>query len=149
MTIEDAIRQKDFRNEYQKVSLNLVYTANFLSELQRKFFSGYNITVTQYNVLRILNGQGVEALTTSEIRCRMLDKSSDASRIVDRLAARSLVSKKTCPADKRLVDISISEKGIRLLNEIEKNIAQLDELVSKISVAEAMELNSLLDKVRN
>ncbi|HLF32933.1 MAG TPA: MarR family transcriptional regulator [Cyclobacteriaceae bacterium] len=149
MTIEDAISQKNFRNEYQKVSLNLVYTANFLSDLQRKFFSGYNITVTQYNVLRILKGQGAEALTTAEIRCRMLDKSSDASRIVDRLAARGLVRKKICPGDKRLVDVSISEKGTRLLEEIEKNIAELDELMSKISVPEAMELNRLLDKVRN
>jgi DNA-binding MarR family transcriptional regulator len=148
MRIEEEIQQKEFRNEYQKISINLVYTANWLTDKQRKFFDRYDITTKQYNVLRILKGQYPERISTSEIRERMLDKSSDTSRIVDRLTAQNLVTKQACPSDKRLVDVGISEKGLKLLEIIDANIQGLDHLISTITLAEAKDLNILLDKIR-
>ena len=148
MRIEEEIQQKEFRNEYQKISINLVYTANWLTDKQRKFFDRYDITTKQYNVLRILKGQYPERISTSEIRERMLDKSSDTSRIVDRLTAQNLVTKQACPSDKRLVDVGISEKGLKLLEIIDANIQGLDHLISTITLVEAKDLNILLDKIR-
>jgi len=115
---------------------------------QRGFFKNYGITAQQYNVLRILKGQYPNAISTSEIKSRMLDKNSDSSRIVDRLAGKNLVHKSNCKSDKRLVDVSISDQGLHLLSEIEPHSLELDNTFSKLDIEEAKELNRLLDKLR-
>ena len=94
MRIEDEIQQKAFRSELQKVTINLMFTAGWLNNKQRDFFKPFKITPQQYNVLRILRGQYPKQISTSSIKERMLDKNSDASRIVDRLFVKNLVSKK-------------------------------------------------------
>lgn len=149
MRIEEEIHQKKFRNEYQKASINLIYTNNWLTTKQKKFFAEHAITLQQFNVLRILRGQYPGSISTSAIRGRMLDRSSDASRIVDRLTKQGLVEKKICPTDKRLVDVTISEKGLKLLEKIDQSIDELDETVGNLTVEEAQELNRLLDKIRS
>ncbi len=149
MQLEEEIKQRTFRNEYQKAALNLVYTTNWLLDRHQEFFDRYKITAKQYNVLRILKGQYPKSISTCEIRTRMLDKNSDASRIVDRLALRELVTKSVCSSDKRLVDVTISEKGIKLLDIIENHINDLDDLTSGLSGDEASALNNLLDKIRS
>lgn len=149
MKIEEEIHQKKFRNEYQKASINLIYTHNWLNTKQKRFFSQYEITPQQYNVLRILRGQYPGSISTSAIRERMLDRSSDASRIVDRIHKLGLVDKKLCPTDKRLVDVTISDKGLQLLEKIDETISEIDQTVGNLSEAEAEELNRLLDKIRS
>ncbi len=148
MKIEQEIQQKDFRNIFQKTALNLVYTTNWLLGRQQSFFNSFGITDKQYNVLRILKGQYPKTISTCDIRSRMLDKNSDASRIVDRLSNRQLVTKQICPSDKRLVDVTISNKGIKLLQLIETKIEELDGIVNSISDEEALQLNNILDKIR-
>jgi DNA-binding MarR family transcriptional regulator len=149
MKIEEEIQQKKFRNEYQKSAINLMYTYGWLHNKQKNFFSEYSITPQQYNVLRILKGQYPGVISTSEIKSRMLDKNSDASRIVDRLSIKGLLIKNTCTSDKRLVDVSISEKGLELLNEIDVRALELDHLFSNLEIEEAIELNRILDKLRD
>ncbi len=149
MKIEEEIQQKKFRNEYQKSAINLIYTYGWLHNKQKNFFSQYHITSQQYNVLRILKGQFPDAISTSEIRSRMLDKNSDASRIVDRLSTKDLVRKITCKSDKRLVDVSLSNKGFELLAQIDTKILEFDNLFSSINIEEAKELNRILDKLRD
>lgn len=149
MKIEEEIQQKKFRNEYQKSAINLIYTYGWLHNKQKNFFSKYDITSQQYNVLRILKGQFPDAISTSEIRARMLDKNSDASRIVDRLSAKDLVKKITCKSDKRLVDVSLTEKGLELLAQIDMKVLEFDNLFSSINIEEAKELNRILDKLRD
>ena len=149
MRIEEEIQQKKFRNEYQKSAINLMYTYGWLHHKQKKFFSEYGITPQQYNVLRILKGQYPEAISTSEIKSRMLDRNSDASRIVDRLYGKELVIKNTCTSDKRLVDVSISKKGLSLLSEIDVRSLEIDNLFSSLEIEEAAELNRILDKLRS
>ncbi len=148
MKIENEIKQKNFRNEYQKVSINLIYSSNWLLNRNKDYFSKLKITQQQYNVLRILKGQHPNAISTSEIKLRMLDKNSDSSRIVDRLESKLLVKKKICKQDKRLVDVSITDKGLELLIQADKFINELDNIVSNLSIEEAKDLNSLLDKLR-
>jgi len=148
MKIEEEIKQtKPFRSQQQKATVNLLYTQGWIVEKMRNVFNPFGITVKQYNILRILKGAG-EPISTSVIRDRLIDKMSDTTRIIDRMLAKELVEKKNCKSDKRLVDITISRKGIKLLEKIDRSSKQMDDIFKKLTVAETMELNLLLDKLR-
>jgi len=150
MKLEKAIQQSSFTSEDQKVVLNFIYTYNYFKEKQKIFFNPYKITTQQYNVLRILRGSAPEPCSTSQIRDRMLDKMSDASRIVDRLVKKNLVLRTTTRADKRLVDVLISPEGQKLLKKIDRQIDNyMSNLFAKLSKKERKEFNRLLDKVRS
>ncbi len=148
MSIEKEINQKQFRNEYQKGIINLIYTYNWMNEKMKKIFDKEDITGQQYNILRILRGAG-KPISTLQIRERMLDKMSDTSRIVDRLILKGLAKKTICPNDKRLVDVSISTKGKTLLEKIDLYEKDIDAILANLSEADAKALNKLLDKVRS
>ena len=147
MSLEKDINQARFRNEHQKSIINLIYTYNWVNEKMKIFFERFDITSQQFNILRILRGAG-KPLSTLQIRQRMLDKMSDSSRIVDRLIVKGLVKKITCKLDKRLVDISITDKGKKLLEKADKYEPEMDAVFGNLSETEVKTLNKLLDKVR-
>lgn len=147
MGIEKDIQQTNFRNEHQKLGINIMYTANWLNEKIAGILSQEDITQQQYNILRILRGAD-KPLSTLQIRARMLDKMSDTSRIVDRLVAKELVEKNTCPADKRLVDVVLSKKGFVILEKLDQLNHHLDALMKGISEKDAITMNQLLDQLR-
>ena len=122
MSIEIEIKQNiPFTDEREKALVNLIYTQNWLNHHLKLFFKPYDITPKQYNILRILRGTN-RAMSTSEIRRRMLDKMSDISRIIDRMVKKQVVKKKICPSDKRLVDIEITKtKTTNLTTTINNN----------------------------
>lgn len=148
MSIEKDISQSKFRNEYQKGVINIIYTHNWVMEKTKIIFEKGNITSQQFNILRILRG-ATEPLSTLQIRQRMLDKMSDTSRIVVRLIAKDLVKKVVCKTDKRLVDVTITEKGMKLLEELDKFESDVDAVLGSLSNSEVETLNILLDKIRN
>jgi DNA-binding MarR family transcriptional regulator len=147
MSIENDIQQAKFRNEYHKMSVNLIYTSNWLMERNKQYFDNADITPQQFNILRILRGAGTP-LSTLQIRQRMLDKMSDTSRIVDRLVKKELVKKVICKTDRRLVDVTITDKGLSLLEALDGFNDQMDASVSNLTEEEALALNGLLDKMR-
>ncbi|MBH2005051.1 MAG: MarR family transcriptional regulator [Sphingobacteriia bacterium] len=147
MSIEKDIQQQVFRNIYQKATVNIMFSAGWLSEHIRKFLEEEDITPQQYNILRILRGS-MKPLSTLQIRERMLDKMSDTSRIVDRLIKKGMVEKKISATDKRLVDVNISKKGLQLLARLDQKNDQLDYLLKNLSRDEVEQLNNLLDKMR-
>jgi DNA-binding MarR family transcriptional regulator len=147
MSIENDINQARFNSEYHKMNVNLIYTYNWVMEQSKRFFEKADLTPQQYNILRILRGAATP-LSTLQIRQRMLDKMSDTSRIVDRLLKKDLVEKVVCKNDRRLVDVTISEKGLNLLNKLDGYTNELDTNLSSISVEEARTMNHLLDKLR-
>ena len=147
MGIEQDIQQTNFRNEHQKLGINIMYTANWLNEKIAGILSQEDITQQQYNILRILRGAD-KPLSTLQIRARMLDKMSDTSRIVDRLVAKELVEKNTCPTDKRLVDVVLSKKGFVILEKLDQLNHHLDALMKGISEKDAITMNQLLDQLR-
>ena len=147
MGIQKDINQSKFRSEYQKAVVNLIFTSNWLSEKLKNIFERDDITLQQYNILRILRGAGAP-LSTLQIRERMLDKMSDTSRIVDRLVLKGLAKKNVCKDDKRLVDVSISPKGKTLLEKIDEYEKDMDAILGNLSDADAKTLNKLLDKIR-
>ena len=147
MTLEEEIHQKVFRSEYQKSTINLIYTFNWVNEKVNKLFEPFDITQQQFNILRILRGAG-EPLSTLQIRQRMLDKMSDTSRIVDRLIKKGLVKKSVCHEDRRLVDILLTDKGKKLLQTMDVLNDEIESIFKFLNVEEARQLNILLDKIR-
>ena len=149
MKIEDEIQQKKFKDDYQKLVVNLLYTSNWMNAHFESFFKGTGITLQQYNVLRILRGQYPNPSSVKLIRERMLDRMSDASRIVDKLVQKKLVIRKQCSNDRRSVDVIISESGLTLLQSLEVLDEKSKELLKSLSKTEISTLNSLLDKLRS
>jgi DNA-binding MarR family transcriptional regulator len=147
MSLEKDINQSKFINEHQKVMVNIIYTANWMNEQLKSFFDKEDITQQQFNILRILRGAGAP-ISTLQIRQRMLDKMSDTSRIVDRLVIKGLVKKTICPSDKRLVDVSISTKGKKVLEKLDAMQHEIDAISNNLTEADAKIMNSLLDKMR-
>lgn len=129
--------------------INLLYTYGFIIERIKTHLSKEDITHQQYNILRILRGASPDPLSTLQIRERMLDKMSDTSRIVDRLIVKGLVKKCTCATDKRLVDVTITEKGQKLLKKMDADSAQMDTIMKTLTENEAQQLSGLLDKIRS
>ncbi len=148
MGIQQDIQQSKFRNEWQKATINIIYTNSWLEEKMKDFLGKEDITAQQFNVLRILRGSQPKPLSTLEIRNRMLDKMSDVSRIVDRLVKKELVEKRVCVKDKRLVDVTISVKGLQLLEKLDARNDEMDAHAKNITEAEAKTLNKILDKLR-
>ncbi|MBD0368145.1 MAG: MarR family transcriptional regulator [Flavisolibacter sp.] len=149
MGIEKEIHQATFRSKKQKAMINLLYTYGWVLERIKNFLAREDITHQQYNILRILRGAAPEPLSTLQIRERMLDKMSDTSRIVDRLILKGLVKKCTCPKDKRLVDVTITEKGQQLLKNLDDEAHEMEAIMGSLTEKEADMLNTLLDKLRN
>jgi len=148
MSIEKDIQQSKFRNEFHKAAVNLIYTFNWLTEKNKAIFERGDVTPQQYNILRILRGAG-KPLSTLQIRQRMLDKMSDTSRIVDRLVKKELVQKVICKTDRRLVDVTISDTGLQLLDRLDSYNEEMDALLGSVNEEEAKMLNHLLDKIRS
>ncbi|GAA5041377.1 MarR family transcriptional regulator [Marivirga lumbricoides] len=148
MKLEEEIKQFKFENEKQKAILNIIYTANWISSIQHKIFKKHKITAPQYNVLRILRGKYPDPLTVSSIQERMLDKMSNASRLVDKLVEKNYAERSTCLYDRRQVDVVITEKGQKLLKLIEPELNTFHDDNMILSEKDAEQVNLALDKIR-
>jgi DNA-binding MarR family transcriptional regulator len=146
--IEDAIQQKKFKNPYNKLVVNLLYTNSYLVTLQNSLFKPYEISPEQYNVLRILKGQNGVPTTVSSIQDRMLNKMSNASRLVEKLKLKGLLERLECPKDRRQVDVLITEKGLALLNSLHVEVEKSNKTFVNLAEDEVNQLNHLLDKMR-
>lgn len=147
MELEKEISQKIFRSEQQKAMINLIYTYHWVNNIARQDFLPYDITMQQFNILRILRGQFPNPSTINLLRERMLDKMCDASRMVDRLKQKELIERCVNKKDKRSVDIIISQKGLDLLSKIDQEI-DMDRAINSLSNEDAKTLNTILDKMR-
>ncbi len=148
MRIEDEIKTKSFHSLQQKLSANIIFTHGWVEDQIQEIFGEYGLTSQQYNVLRILKGQYPKAITIANIHDRMLEKNAGVSRLVDRLLKKGFVEKTVCEKDKRLVDVIASDKGLKVLMEIDREWDRVDAIYSNLSDEEIRTLNSLLDKLR-
>lgn len=149
MQIEEAIKQKKpFKNERHRAIVNLLFTNNIVRHRHKTILKAYDLTLQQFNVLRILRGAN-QPISTRMIRERLVDKMADASRLVSRLAQKKLVDRTTSQGDKRLVDVSLSEAGQELLEKIDvEKMTAMYDVLGQLSEKEAVVLNKLLDKIR-
>jgi len=147
--LEEDIKQgREFSSEYEKLIVNVIYTNNWISEKQHDIFKPYGITSAQYNVLRILKGHKPEPCTINAIIDRMIDRMSNASRIVDRLESKELVVREVSVIDGRAKDVMITEKGLNLLAEVSEKMALWMSDFKKISEQKVKETNEILDQFR-
>lgn len=147
MRIDDEIHSK-FEDNYQKAVINISYTEGWLRNTFNCHFERHNLTQQQFNILRILRGQYPKPATVNLLKERMIDKMSDASRIVDRLVQKEMITRCTNNKDRRAVDIRISEKGLDVLETMDKEFKTKDFVKNNLTAEEAGLLSDLLDKLR-
>ncbi|MCC6599788.1 MAG: MarR family transcriptional regulator [Crocinitomicaceae bacterium] len=149
MTINQAIQQGRFNSEYHKLAVNLFYTTNWLSNQHSQLLKPFGISMQQYNILRILRGQKGTPVSVNCLIERMLDKSSNASRLVNKLLEKGLVERKICPQDRRQVEVKVTPRGMALLMQIDGPMEKMRNVLSILSEEEASIVNKLLDKLRS
>lgn len=148
MKLEDEIQQKEFKDAYNKAIVNLLFTHSYIVTKQNSLLKPFGVSPEQYNVLRILRGQNGNPITVSSIQDRMLNKMSNASRLVEKLKQKGFVNREECPADRRQVDIVITEKGLSLLTQLQEEILSQNRDLVQLDNEEVNQLNFLLDKLR-
>jgi DNA-binding MarR family transcriptional regulator len=150
MSIEEEIKQsRPFKSEFQKAVVNLTFTASWWNQVAGRMLRPFGISQEQYNILRILRGMQPKPATIKTLTERMLDKNSNASRLVEKLKQKNLVERLECPMDRRRVDITITESGLRLLDETAPLMEGNEGMpFTTLSLEEAQTLNFLLDKMR-
>lgn len=146
--LEEAIQQKKFVNERQKANLNIMYTSSWITGKISSVLKPYGISPQQFNILRILNGQKGKPATVKMLTERMIDKMSNTSRLVEKLKLKGLVDRRECEQDRRQVDIFLTGKGLKVMNECSAEISNKVESALNLTEEEAGLLNQLLDKIR-
>ncbi len=149
MGLEEDIKQRKFKSQFQKAGINLAFTYSFMVNRNMRMMKKYGLTLPQFNILRILRGQYPKSTTVNDLIDRMLDKSSNASRIVEKLRAKKLVERKVSELDRRAVDVSITQSGLNLLTMIDKVEQEFYFGEGALTEEEAIMLNHLLDKGRS
>ncbi len=148
MRIEDEIKQVKFIDEFHKLTINLLFSGKWISDMMNSHHKKYDITSQQYNVLRILRGQFPKVATVNLISTRMIDRMSNVSRLIDKLESKKLVERISCENDRRQVDITITTRGLDLLKTIDATKSEVESKLENLTVEEATMLNNLLDKFR-
>jgi DNA-binding MarR family transcriptional regulator len=148
MELEKEIHQSKFEHEYQKLMLNVIFTSNWLTLKHTQRLKPYGISPQQFNILRILRGQYPNSATVTLLTERMLDKSSNASRLVEKLRLKGLVDRCVCPEDRRAVNVKITQKGLDLLKTLDGQSDSMHRDLQQLSEEEARLVNQLLDRIR-
>lgn len=148
MALEKDIQQDKFYNEFEKAAINILFTSSWLHNINSARFKKYDITPEQFNVLRILRGSHPKKMMLADITSRMIDKNSNATRLVEKLRQKGLVIREICEKNRRQVDISITEKGLAVLKKIDAEENEWLSTLKNISKTEAQDLNRILDKLR-
>ena len=149
MKIEQEIEQENFDSEQQRLLINIMFTGNQFTLLSSRMLKQFSLTTQQFNVLRILRGQKGNPISVKDMHGRMLDSTSNVSRLVDKLLAKNLITRITCPNDRRKVELTIPKKGLQLLLEIDVFLKVIKKrLRSAITEDEAKIASRILDKFR-
>ena len=148
MSIEEDIKQNEFKSVYNKAIINIIYTHGWINQKHQEMFKSFGLTTPQFNILRILRGQYPKPSTVNLLIERMLDKSSNASRIVDKLEMKGYVIRKQCPSDRRAVDVFISLEGLELLKAMDDKMNNWEKNNCNLDKKECEQLSQLLDKMR-
>ena len=148
MPLEQDIKQEKFNNEFDKMAVNILFTSSWLHHINANRLKAHDITPEQFNVLRILRGSHPKAMMLADITSRMIDKSSNCTRLVEKLRQKGLVAREICEGNRRQVDISITDQGQAILKKIDSEENEWLSTLKNITKTEAQELNRILDKLR-
>ena len=146
MKIDDVINS-NIKSPKARVSVNIRYTSNYLSGLQNQFMAKYDLTMPQFNILRILRGAG-DILSVNTVKDRMVEKSPNTTRLMDKLIDKGLITRERCNEDRRVVYVKIAKSGLDLLADIDVAFETTDIFPCHLTDEEAQQLSDLLDKMR-
>lgn len=150
MKIEQVVKSTVPMDNSKKIIMNIIYTQNVITENFNEILKPYDISSEQFNVLRILRGQKGNPANMCVIQERMLAKTSNTTRLVDKLLLKELVTREVCPENRRKIEVLITTKGLNLLKELDPKVKLHEQSFSKnLSEEEMMQLNELLEKFRN
>lgn len=149
MRLAELIQQPHFASSAQEAVLNILATQSWINGETANTLADFEVTPNQYNVLRILRGRHPDPHTCSEVSTRLLDRTPDVTRLLFRLEREGLVHRCRAEHDRRVVEVSITEKGLALLERIDEPMSALmDRLTRHLSADELATLSGLLDKLR-
>lgn len=148
MTLDEQLVKGKFQNDQHQARVNILYTGYWLTQRMTEQLKAYDISLQQLNVLRILRGQDKAPISTLEIKERMIIGNADASRLVDKLCAKGLISKKPCPHDGRKIQVFIGDMGLELLQKLDSEMSVIDDITDNLNAKELKVLNQLLNKLR-
>lgn len=146
MKIDDEIKSS-FASPQQKAIVNVKFTSNFMGSFQNKFMAEYDLSMAQFNILRILRG-AKKPLKVNTVKDRMIEKSPNTTRLMDKLLDKQLIKRHRCETDRRVVFVEIADMGLKLLAEIDKKIKDSSLMPSSLTDEESEQLSYLLDKLR-
>ncbi|TDE02120.1 MarR family winged helix-turn-helix transcriptional regulator [Flavobacterium hiemivividum] len=150
MKIEDIIKTTAVLSNSNRIILNIMYAQNVVNEKFNEVLKPYDLSGEQYNVLRILRGQKGNPANMSVIQERMIAKTSNTTRLVDKLLLKELVTRKVCPENRRKIEVLITQKGLDVLHELDPKVIEHGNYFSKnLNDEELEQLNTLLEKYRN
>jgi MarR family multiple gene transcriptional regulator MgrA len=149
VTLEQLIKIKSFESERQKAVVGLMHAGTLIRKHQEKILSRENLTYQQFNILRILRGQNSNVISLNIIKERMVDQTSDVSRIADRMGKAGLITVKPNKTDKRVRDVLITPKGLEALAGIDKFFDEMCNAPITLPDSEVAELNIMLEKILN
>ncbi|WP_266203832.1 MarR family winged helix-turn-helix transcriptional regulator [Pontibacter kalidii] len=148
MRIEDEIHQKEFKDDHRRLLVNLLFTNNWVNQQLMPFFKRLGLTLQQHNVLAILRGQQPEPVCFGDIQNRMVDRNSNVTRLIDKLIEKGFVTRDICQANRRMIEVRLTEKGMKKLQEVDARFPELLEHFHKLSKEEAVMVSNMLDKLR-
>jgi DNA-binding MarR family transcriptional regulator len=148
--LQREIRQgKPFRSRGQEVVVALLRTADLVRRVVGRTLEPYEITVQQYNVLRILRGAGEKGLPTLEIGERMIEQAPGVTRLLDRLEVKALVRRERCAQDRRQVLCWLTPTGLELVERLDEPVDSADaQAVAMLTPEEQDRLLRMLDAIR-
>jgi len=150
MKIEEEIKSTVALDNSKKIILNVLYTQNVIADKLNEILKPYDLSGEQYNVLRILRGQKGNPANMCVIQERMLAKTSNTTRLVDKLLLKNLVTRNVCPENRRKIEVLITQKGLDILTELDPKVQEHENFFSKnLNTEELEQLNQLLEKFRN
>jgi MarR family transcriptional regulator, 2-MHQ and catechol-resistance regulon repressor len=148
MGIKEEIKQDKFKSNAEMAMVNILYTFNWLKDRQQNTLKQHKILTQHYNILRIVNGSKSKVVFPGQIKEVMLDRGRDLTRLIDKLVTLGLLSRQHCDSNRRMIEISITQKGQKVVNDIGKKISKEMKDFFKLSESEALQLSDLLDKLR-
>jgi DNA-binding MarR family transcriptional regulator len=148
MRIEDEIQQKDFKDDHRRMVVNLLFTNNWLNQQFIPFFKQFGLTLQQHNVLSIVRGQQPRPVCFGELQERMVDRNSNVTRLVDKLIEKGYVTRDICQANRRMIEVRLTPKGMDLLSQIDEQMPAFFKRFHNLTQEEAVLVSKLLDKLR-
>ncbi|HBB48013.1 MAG TPA: MarR family transcriptional regulator [Flavobacteriaceae bacterium] len=149
MNIEKSIKNSIPLSSESRTTVNILYTSRFIEDQSAPVYKEYGITAAHFNILRILRGQKGQPANLSTIQERMIDRSSNTTRLIDKLILKNWVTRQICPSNRRKIEVNITDLGLEKLLEIDRGVEQtLTRILSNLTEKEMGQLNTLLDKVR-